>query len=557
MEKQLGPEYISTRPGAGGGKVHYLAAEKVINLANEVFGFNGWSSSIQNVQIDFVDENPQNGKITLGLSTIVRVTLRDGTFHEDIGYGHIENCKGKAAAFEKAKKEAATDSLKRALRNFGNVLGNCLYDKDYLQKVTKLKIAPSKWDADNLHRHADYAPIKRESIADAEHRDEVTRRQSSAQSATSFGSGEFEDDFGGNLFDETDFNHPDEIRLDDTKLESPAHRAVHGPQQGGQRHGVSRMHSMPQLRPPNVQPPQPIQGVEQLPKPSGLQRPPNNAGQAQPHRMLPPQQQGVQRRPPQSIAQRAQPAQAQPVQQRQQVPSGLQQQTNSDGSRSNPSSAGTVDDSAANPVNLPNGDAVQNVDGQQMDENGLPLPRPPPAGHPEGFVTGRSVDLLSRPPDSRPPNASLAFNPHADSPSIRRTHGVNPGKSAPVSRQLLNGGPSNGQPANTAAPSPGPGNGMNGATTPVRTNYVNPAADVNRRIGAPPGMAGATPNRGAYRPPTMNGAKRPALADVSNLQQLDGAAEAKKPRVETTAVSIAQDEVQKAPNAEAPTPAAT
>jgi DNA recombination protein Rad52 len=54
LHKQLGPEYVSTRPGAGGGKVAYLAAEKAINLANEVFGFNGWSSSIQQVQIDFV-----------------------------------------------------------------------------------------------------------------------------------------------------------------------------------------------------------------------------------------------------------------------------------------------------------------------------------------------------------------------------------------------------------------------------------------------------------------------------------------------------------------------
>ena len=34
--------------------MHYLAAEKAINLANEVFGFNGWSSAIQNVQVDFV-----------------------------------------------------------------------------------------------------------------------------------------------------------------------------------------------------------------------------------------------------------------------------------------------------------------------------------------------------------------------------------------------------------------------------------------------------------------------------------------------------------------------
>jgi DNA repair and recombination protein RAD52 len=141
LDKQLGPEYISSRPGAAGQKVHYLAAEKVINLANEVFGFNGWSSAIQNIQIDFVDES-QSGRVSLGLSVIVRVTLKDGTFHEDVGYGHIENCKGKAAAFEKAKKEGTTDALKRALRTFGNILGNCIYDKDFVAKVTKIKVAP-------------------------------------------------------------------------------------------------------------------------------------------------------------------------------------------------------------------------------------------------------------------------------------------------------------------------------------------------------------------------------------------------------------------------------
>jgi DNA repair and recombination protein RAD52 len=61
---------------------------------------------------------------------------------QDVGYGHIENCKGKAAAFEKAKKEGTTDALKRALRNFGNVLGNCIYDKNYLDKVLRVKVAP-------------------------------------------------------------------------------------------------------------------------------------------------------------------------------------------------------------------------------------------------------------------------------------------------------------------------------------------------------------------------------------------------------------------------------
>jgi DNA repair and recombination protein RAD52 len=162
LEKQLGPEYISSRAGPSGQKVHYLAAEKCIQLANEVFGFNGWSSQIMDVQVDFVDEHPQTLKITLGLSVIVRVTLKDGTFHEDIGYGHIENCKGKAAAFEKAKKEGTTDALKRALKNFGNVLGNCIYDKEYLAKVTKIKVEKPRWDVANLHRHSDHMPIKKE-----------------------------------------------------------------------------------------------------------------------------------------------------------------------------------------------------------------------------------------------------------------------------------------------------------------------------------------------------------------------------------------------------------
>lgn len=162
LEKKLGPEYISSRAGPGGGKVHYVAAEKCIQLANEIFGFNGWSSTVKEWQVDFVDENVNTLKVSMGISVIVRVTLRDGTFHEDIGYGHIENCKGKAAAFEKCKKEGTTDALKRALRNFGNALGNCIYDKDYLGKVTKMKVQPGKWNPDRLHRHLDHVPVKKE-----------------------------------------------------------------------------------------------------------------------------------------------------------------------------------------------------------------------------------------------------------------------------------------------------------------------------------------------------------------------------------------------------------
>ncbi|KAG5518277.1 hypothetical protein PMAC_003073 [Pneumocystis sp. 'macacae'] len=153
LDRQLGPEYISYRPGVNGAKVHYLEAWKVINLANEVFGFNGWSSSIQNVQVDYIEEFKDSGRLNLGVSVIVRVTLKNGIYHEDIGYGCVENFKGKGAAFEKAKKEGTTDALKRALRTFGNVLGNCLYDKAYLKEIGKIHVTGNKFNPSELYRH--------------------------------------------------------------------------------------------------------------------------------------------------------------------------------------------------------------------------------------------------------------------------------------------------------------------------------------------------------------------------------------------------------------------
>lgn len=42
--------------------------------------------------------------------------LKDGVFHEDIGYGVAEGMKSKALSLEKARKEAVTDGLKRALK---------------------------------------------------------------------------------------------------------------------------------------------------------------------------------------------------------------------------------------------------------------------------------------------------------------------------------------------------------------------------------------------------------------------------------------------------------
>lgn len=104
LDKKLGPEYISQRPGPGGGpKLTYAEGWKIINLANEVFGFNGWSSSVVSLTTDYIDVNEQSQRFNVGVTAIVRVTLRDGVFHEDIGYGLLENSKSKGAALDKVR----------------------------------------------------------------------------------------------------------------------------------------------------------------------------------------------------------------------------------------------------------------------------------------------------------------------------------------------------------------------------------------------------------------------------------------------------------------------
>ena len=102
LNKKLGPEFISQRPGPGGGpKLTYAEGWKIINLANEVFGFNGWSSSIVSIVTDFVDYSEESRRFNVGVTAIVRVTLRDGAYHEDVGYGMLENGKSKGAALDK------------------------------------------------------------------------------------------------------------------------------------------------------------------------------------------------------------------------------------------------------------------------------------------------------------------------------------------------------------------------------------------------------------------------------------------------------------------------
>lgn len=116
-------------------------------------------------------------------------------------------------------------------------------------------------------------------------------------------------------------------------------------------------------------------------------------------------------------------------------------------------------------------------------------PGPPEHEPPIGFFTARAAETVQN-GSSAQPNIPF-FNPHLESPSIRKTAGIDHTKTKPVGRDAI----------------PGPPTNIGHVMPPIKTNYVNPQTDQVRRIGMPGGGASPLQNRNSYRPPQMM--KRP------------------------------------------------
>lgn len=54
LRQQLGPEFLAQRPGPSGRPLTYIEGKTAINIANDIFGFNGWSTDIKDTTVDFV-----------------------------------------------------------------------------------------------------------------------------------------------------------------------------------------------------------------------------------------------------------------------------------------------------------------------------------------------------------------------------------------------------------------------------------------------------------------------------------------------------------------------
>ncbi|RLN53503.1 hypothetical protein BBJ28_00013644 [Nothophytophthora sp. Chile5] len=133
LHQKLGKDSLTRRPGPGGRKLTYIESCKAIELANRAFGFNGWSCRIIECKEEFVG-GKRGDRWSLAFSSLVRIELKDGTSHEDVGFGSSDGQRDICAALEQAKKASISDARKRALRLFGEYLGNSCYDREHIKE---------------------------------------------------------------------------------------------------------------------------------------------------------------------------------------------------------------------------------------------------------------------------------------------------------------------------------------------------------------------------------------------------------------------------------------
>lgn len=135
LSAPLDPKHVVKPTGSFGPKGDYIEGWHCINELNRIFGFDGWSYTIDMTRDD-LREVEKNGKVQWQAAYTCICTLRVGEVtRQDVGFGS-----GFAAtigdAIEGATKEAVTDALKRAARTFGNPFGLALYDKTRVNVCT-------------------------------------------------------------------------------------------------------------------------------------------------------------------------------------------------------------------------------------------------------------------------------------------------------------------------------------------------------------------------------------------------------------------------------------
>jgi DNA repair and recombination protein RAD52 len=138
LSQPLDMRLIKHRKG-GGKMLAYLTGKTVIDTANRIFGHGGWGTKV----IARSRETCADGKKgTMEFYTCdIELYVAGATFgFPGDGVGIVTE-PFTVEAHEKARKDAYTDALKRALRHYGDAFGLALYDEDaYVQAPDGSKV---------------------------------------------------------------------------------------------------------------------------------------------------------------------------------------------------------------------------------------------------------------------------------------------------------------------------------------------------------------------------------------------------------------------------------
>lgn len=102
-----------------------ISVNKLIAFANESFGYDGWCTEVlecKELTVRSEEDSESVMRHSLGMESIVRVTLKDGTYLEKRGRGTADDLPQKAMAYQKAKKQAISEALKNCIRGFGELV---------------------------------------------------------------------------------------------------------------------------------------------------------------------------------------------------------------------------------------------------------------------------------------------------------------------------------------------------------------------------------------------------------------------------------------------------
>lgn len=120
--------------------VWQIATSVILRLANDVFGFNGWSSSLLECVTVEHDFDEENSEYSMKHHAHVEVKLQDGSISRAVGVGVSRKMPHKYMCLQYSKKMAVTNGLRNAILNFTDMTNK------EVEVTTEVKLELEDWE---------------------------------------------------------------------------------------------------------------------------------------------------------------------------------------------------------------------------------------------------------------------------------------------------------------------------------------------------------------------------------------------------------------------------